>query len=154
MTNNDFAAYEAYERKCKAVAQLRAEILPHNKDNLFNALAAAGIILVTTEFDGSGDSGQFDEPVGFDDANTIVTVPESSITVETVNFAMETVSTELRTVHDFIETLAYELLGNEHGGWENNDGAYGEFRFDARDRTITLEYNERYIETHYHEHVF
>ena len=38
--------------------------LPHNKQVLFDALTAAGIVVVTIAFDGSGDSGQFEQPVG------------------------------------------------------------------------------------------
>jgi hypothetical protein len=43
-----------------------------------------------------------------------------------------------------VETLAYEVLAMTHCGWENNDGAFGDIVFDVAERTITLEYNERY----------
>ena len=56
------------------------------------------------------------------------------------------------TMHDAIERLAYDLLEETHGGWENNEGAYGEFVFDVAERTIRLEYNERVMETVYSEH--
>ena len=56
------------------------------------------------------------------------------------------------TMHDAIERLAYDLLEETHGGWENNEGAYGEFVFDVAGRTIRLEYNERVMETEYSEH--
>ena len=35
------------------------------------------------------------------------------------------------------------ILEQTHGGWENNDGAYGEFTFDVAERTIKLDFNER-----------
>ena len=57
-------------------------------------------------------------------------------------------------VRDAIETLAYDFLGQTHGGWENSDGAYGDFTFDVADRTITLDYNERHMESDYSQHVF
>jgi hypothetical protein len=41
----------AYEAKCTAAARLGAEILTHNKQVLFDALAAAGIDFVTVAFD-------------------------------------------------------------------------------------------------------
>jgi hypothetical protein len=50
--------------------------------------------------------------------------------------------------------LAYSFLRQTHEGWENNDGAFGDFTFDVAERSITLEYNERYTETNYSEHVF
>jgi hypothetical protein len=53
-----------------------------------------------------------------------------------------------------IERLAYHLLERTHCGWENNDGAYGDFTFDVAERTITLDYNERYTASEYSQHVF
>ena len=50
--------------------------------------------------------------------------------------------------------LAYDFLGQTHGGWENSDGAYGDFTFDVAERTITLDYNERHMESDYSQHVF
>ena len=50
--------------------------------------------------------------------------------------------------------LAYDFLEEVHDGWENEDGAYGEFVFDVGERTIRLEYNERVMTTSYSEHEF
>jgi hypothetical protein len=41
-----------------------------------------------------------------------------------------------------------------HDGWENSDGAYGDFTFDIAERTITLDYNERYMQSEYSQHLF
>jgi hypothetical protein len=51
-----------------------------------------------------------------------------------------------RNLEAAVETLAWQYLGQRHGGWENNDGAFGAFVFYVPDRTITLEHNERYTE--------
>jgi hypothetical protein len=48
MNDTELAAYEA---KCTAAVRLGAEILPNNKQVLFDALAAAGIDFVTVAFD-------------------------------------------------------------------------------------------------------
>ncbi|MGA8499789.1 MAG: DUF6878 family protein [Xanthobacteraceae bacterium] len=58
------------------------------------------------------------------------------------------------SIADAIERLAYDLLERTHCGWENNDGAYGDFTFDVAERTITLDYNERYTASEYSQHVF
>jgi hypothetical protein len=52
-----------------------------------------------------------------------------------------------------VETLAWDYL-DIHCGWENNDGAFGTFEFLIPDRTITLEHNERYTDTHTFIHEF
>jgi hypothetical protein len=57
-------------------------------------------------------------------------------------------------VSDAVEALVYALLEETHGGWENNEGAYGEFTFNVTERTITLDYNERYEDSHYTQHNF
>ena len=48
----------------------------------------------------------------------------------------------------------YDFLAQTHSGWEDNEGAFGEFTFDIAARTITLDYNERYIESANDQHVF
>ena len=58
------------------------------------------------------------------------------------------------TLSDAIETLVYAFLEQSHSGWEDNDGAYGDFTFDVGNRTITLDYNERYTESDYSCHTF
>ncbi|MGH6740433.1 MAG: DUF6878 family protein, partial [Bradyrhizobium sp.] len=58
------------------------------------------------------------------------------------------------SIADVIERLVYDLLTDTHCGWENNDGAYGDFIFDVAERTITLDYNERYTESNYTQHIF
>ena len=41
---------------------------------------------------------------------------------------------------------ATTILEQEQGGWENNDGAFGEFTFDVAERTIELEFNGRFTD--------
>ena len=53
-----------------------------------------------------------------------------------------------------VECLAYDVLERTHGGWENNDGAYGDITFDVAERTITLDYNERYTASENYTHSF
>ena len=55
---------------------------------------------------------------------------------------------------DVVEQLAYDFLSDTHGGWENNDGAYGEFCFDAAARCIHLEFNERFTSSELYTHDF
>lgn len=45
-----------------------------------------------------------------------------------------------------IETLCYDYLAINHDGWENDNGAYGQFRFDVETRTVMLTFNQRFAE--------
>ncbi len=150
--NDDRSA--AYDAKWAAFRRLEEEILPGNKQAIFDALVAAGIQIVTVDFDGCGDEGRLEEPVGFDAANTDMPLPSASICVQQVEFESSTIVQASTTVSEFVKNLTSDLLEKTHGGWEDGEGAYGTLSFNLEERTITLQYHERYVETEYHEHEF
>jgi hypothetical protein len=130
MVDAQFAAYEA---RCTKAAALATEILPHNKQVLFDTLSAAGIDVVTVEFDGSGDSGQFEAPAGFDANNTEVAIPSGEITMKVVDFETGTIREQTTTPRAYIETLACDFLESTHSGWEDGEGRVPLFAERAND---------------------
>ena len=54
-----------------------------------------------------------------------------------------------KEVPSVVEDWAYEVLGNLHGGWEINEGSQGDFYFDLKNETVTLNhtYNEEVQES-------
>jgi len=146
----DFAAWERQERDHSNRA---ADVLPANKAALFDALAAAAITTVVVTFDGYGDSGQI-ENIEIKAGEEIVALRPGNIEIARAVWGSCKIDRQTMTIEDAVEALAYALLGDSHGGWENNDGAYGEFTFDVAERTITLDYNERRTESDYSQHVF
>ena len=58
------------------------------------------------------------------------------------------------TLREAIETLCYDYLEESHGGWENNDGAFGEFHFDVAERSVDLEFHGRFSDTFTTNHTF
>lgn len=143
----DFVAFEA--RRAAQREDFLQRLVPL-KAGLFAVLKSHGIIRVTAVFDGCGDSGQIDEMSAFN-AEGPTEFPEGGIHL--VDAAPELNGKHLaQSVSDAIETLAYDLLETHHGGWEINDGAYGEFVFDVEAQNINLEFNERYTATNLFEH--
>ena len=131
-----------------------AALHPANKTALFDALAAAGITSVVVVFDGSGDSGQI-EDITFHANDSVVSAPVMApIPIQSTYWGSTEIRSESMTIDKAIEQLAYDFLAQAHSGWENNDGAYGEFTFDVGLRTITLEYNERYTTIETFQHTF
>jgi hypothetical protein len=143
----DYATWEAEAAKHRVAL---ARKVAQAKTSLFDCLEDAGLILITVDFDGSGDSGQIEGIFAFDEYGEVA-VPRASLPCISLNPGARADTTELQSVSDVVEALAYDLLEEEHGGWENNDGAYGEFRFDVTDRTITLAYHERIMTSDYSE---
>ena len=146
-------AFDEYESKYQAHHELEAETLPRNKAVLFDALAAAGIATVTVEFEGSGDSGQMEKPCARAADETVIDLPSQAVEIERVDWNLGPLKEQL-ALPDAVEIMAWGLLGEAHGGWENDDGGYGEFTFDVAELSIKLEYHERYTETNTYEHEF
>lgn len=122
--------------------QLDAGLMPADKTVVFDTLSAAGLVIVIVSFDGYGDSGQI-ESIDGRDAHGEVAVPENEVTMASATWRVEVELKSMRC-REAIEQLAYDLLNAIYGGWENNDGAYGEFTFDVAARSISLDYNGRY----------
>jgi hypothetical protein len=147
----DTASWLAQEQ---ARARLDESIRLANKVVLFEALAQAGITTVLVEFDGYGDSGQIEDISAHAGPDIAVNLPECNVDIARVEYGSLEIVREAFTVKEAIERLAYDFLEETHGGWEDNQGAYGDFLFDVAERTITLNYNERIETFEYTQHVF
>ncbi len=138
------AAFTDYIAREAERDRRRAELLPANKTAIFDALAAAGIATVIVVFDGGGDSGQI-ESVDTLNETGVVPLPDVTVEIASPSYAEVNVDRQTSLLAEAIEIIAYDLLGATHGGWENNDGAYGEFTFDVATRVISLDFNGRYV---------
>jgi hypothetical protein len=142
-----------FDEKQRAYKTLRESIHAANKDALFPILAAAGITSVLVRFDGSGDSGQIEE-IDIVSGDKPASFPTEQVVIQRAYWGATEPERVESSVNDAVETLVYAFLEETHGGWENNEGAYGEFTFNVAERTITLDYNERYEDSHYTQHSF
>lgn len=125
-----------------------AEIRPFNKKAVFDALSAAGITAVIVHFDGCGDSGQIESIEAFAGEKP------ADIEIADSPWGQPEITYSRGSITDSIEAMAYDYLRQTHAGWEDNEGAYGDFTFDVPSRSISLDYNERYIETTFSQHEF
>ncbi|MDE8346857.1 MAG: hypothetical protein POH28_11905 [Acidocella sp.] len=139
---------------------INKDLFARNKEVLFAALASAGIDTVNVEFDGQGDSGQISSLValnhGTDIALPAQKIDFSELVEDKTSRGSNNTRTERRslTLQDAIEEMVYAKLSESHGGWENDDGAFGTFVFTVAEQIIKLEYNERYTSYEYSTHEF
>jgi hypothetical protein len=144
---DDFMA--SYQNHQKAIAEANAI----NKNAVFDALAATEISSVTVTFDGEGDSGQIEEITAHAGDNP-QPLPDTQIEIQYVAWGSGKLDSSQSPLREAIEKLCYDFLEQEHGGWENNDGAFGEFTLDVAARTVDLEFNGRYTDVHSSDHTF
>jgi hypothetical protein len=143
----------AWLEKDREFARLSDSIRPANKTALFDVLAAAGVTSVVVHFDGYGDSGQI-EDIEAKTGDQPAELPQVSIEIAHIHWGTPEIQRTTHSVRDTIEALAYDFLEQTHSGWENNEGAYGDFTFDVAERAITLDYNERVETSEYSQYVF
>jgi hypothetical protein len=98
-------------------------------------LKVAGVARVDIYYDGCGDSGQIEDVRYFDEQRKWIKSPP-----------------RLTITEDALRELFYDLLETRHAGWENNDGAFGEFEWDLIADTLKHSHSERYVECETTEH--
>ena len=145
--------FRDYDEKNRAFKALSASLHNANKKALFDALEADGITSVLVSFDGSGDSGQIEEIDALSGGEPW-DFPAGTVAIGRAYWGRSETEQVDCTVRDAVETLAYAFLEETHAGWENNEGAYGEFAFDVAGRSITLDYNERVETSEYTQRLF
>jgi hypothetical protein len=141
MTNSN-DTIDDYRRYSQALAEANTI----NKDAFFEVLTTAGITTVCVEFDGEGDSGQIGD-ITAHSGDADVPLPELSLTLSRASYGAGKLDSRQTALREAIETLCYDILSQEQGGWENNDGAFGEFTFDVANRKIELEFNTRFTDS-------
>ena len=151
MTTTETRDLEAGEGRYLAAL---TEARTRNRAVLFDALAKVSITTVVVSFDGCGDSGQI-ENIEARNGDRPVDLPSDAVAIAKPEAwgSANLLDTE-GSLTDLIDDLAYDFLAQTHSGWENNDGAYGEFNFDVVAGTVTLDYNERYTATDHSQHEF
>jgi hypothetical protein len=140
-----------WQKQTRDRDRLAGEVLDENKTALFGALSQTAIATVIVHFDGYGDSGQI-EAIEAQAAGAAVPLPEGTIGIASPFPDGSGVQRISLPVREAIEQLAYDLLGQTYCGWQDNDGAYGDFTFDVADRTITLDYHQRFTDSELFEH--
>ena len=98
-------------------------------------LKGSGVARVDIYYDGCGDSGQIEEIRYFDAQRKMIDRPCT-----------------LTMSEDALGELFYDLLETRHAGWENNDGAFGEFEWDLIADTLKHSHSDRYVECETTEH--
>lgn len=131
-----------------------------NKHILFDVLDANGVDSVEVTFDGSDDSGSITEincfcraePTPDEITEKIVAGVKVLVSIGFSSSGFTEIFSETPiTVRALIESICYDALRTKHEGWENNDGAYGDFAFECEDRIISMNFYQRSVEVHEHE---
>ena len=131
----------------------KKEIKKTNKATLIRLMKENGIDRIELEFDGSGDEGQIEVVCLLNENETEIENSLLNLPCETINYSMRYSDGEWicdtksgqDTLENLAETIAYDHLESDFGGWEINDGSYGTISIHA-DGTGYIECNERIMD--------
>lgn len=113
---------------------------------------AHGIATITIGYDGSGDEGAIDAVTlcgPADDGNDSapeMCMPDVRLSTWTIPFRGDAFEIET-TLESAIDDLGYELIAQNHAGWENGEGAYGELIIHVAAGKAKLEHSTRFVDT-------
>ncbi len=130
-----------------------AKAIAANKKVIFEALKAAGITSLVVSFDGYGDQGQI-EGIEAHTGEAPTELPPDSVTFLQPKYKGLGIEETPLPLKEAIEDFIYQLLSENNFGWENDGGAFGDFRFDVAAGAIHLEFNQRIETTEYSEYEF
>ena len=131
---------EKYEEEVKQ----KKENFPSKVDTFKNKLKDLKVESFRVEYSGSGDSGEIEE-IFYEPNNLKVDVDVGTWKkFDQQSFGYKETN-EPKPLKDFIEDFCYELLEDNHGGWEINEGQSGAIDWDIKDNDLSHNYTT-YIE--------
>ena len=140
------AKYECYDR-------MLAECNLFNRKEVFEALAALRIDTVIVDFNGESDSGQIENLLALSGENPR-SLTDTHIEIRHVHWGADSHESIQTRLDDAVEELCYNFLGETNEGWENDDGAFGNFTFNVAERSIELDFNARFSSSVNHTYTF
>ena len=143
--NNDEDFHTKYMRERKE----KADNFPKKAERFKKKLKELKLKSFSVEYSGSGDSGEIHE-ISYEPKKL-----NASIDVGTwKRWNNDTFESEETTDHkplrDYIEDFCYDLLADNHGGWEINEGQSGNIEWNSKDDVINHNYTQ-FIEQSYDE---
>ncbi|WP_086740436.1 DUF6878 family protein [Erythrobacter colymbi] len=109
-----------------------------------------GIATITISYDGCGDEGGIDGVTlsgpALADGEPVpeIAMPDMPCSTWTVPYRGDAVAIE-STFESALDDLGYELIAQNHAGWENGEGAFGEVIIDVEAGRATHDHNTRYV---------
>jgi hypothetical protein len=106
--------------------------MTEEREQVAKLLKSFGVASVYADYDGSGDQGQIDTP---DFLGDLIPGTEQVVVIKVEdNMAQRTLD------------LFYALLEDIHGGWEIDEGSFGQIEWNLKTDKIHLTHNNRFMQ--------
>ena len=134
-----------YERERKE----KLDNFPTKAENFKKKLKELKVKSFSVEYSGCGDSGEINE-ISWEPKKLNASIDIGTWKKWNTKTWEREETTEHKSLHDYIEDFCYDLLGDNHGGWEINEGQSGNIDWNSKDDVINHNYTQ-FIEQSYDE---
>lgn len=134
-----------------APADARPSSQMQRRAALLTAADTLGITAITIDYDGEGDDGQIGDIIAdrhprFVDGSVHRTVPAEQPDLSATRSLTTPDGLEFANLHELADHVAWDILEEEHAGFEDNDGGFGTITILVPERKITLEKSDRFVD--------
>ena len=119
--------------------------ISYAKRAILKALRERGIATVSIAYDGEGDSGQIGDIDAFDAKKK----PVSTDQAIRLTLYRGKEPSDYASLHEALDDFSWVLLGHYHAGFQDNVGGYGTIRIDVAKRSVILDHNDCFVDTHH-----
>jgi hypothetical protein len=129
----DFHAKYERERKEKL------DNFPTKAERFKKKLKELKVKSFSVEYSGSGDSGEINE-ISWEPKKLNASIDVGTWKRWNTKTWEQEETTDHKTLNEYIEDFCYELLGDNHGGWEINEGQSGNINWNSKNNKIEHQY--------------
>lgn len=133
--DNDEDFHTKYMRERKE----KADNFPKKAERFKNKLKELKVKSFYVEYAGSGDSGEIHE-ISWEPKKLNASIDVGTWKRWNMKTLEHEYTTDHKSLHDYIEDFCYELLEDNHGGWEINEGQNGNITWNSKNNKIEHQY--------------
>ncbi|WP_414462476.1 DUF6878 family protein [Hyphomicrobium sp. DY-1] len=128
----------------------RTAQMPFKLAAILDAARTMGLIEIHIAYDGMGDEGNIDEISGFKPSNRDAQVDlAGAIPCDPVDLTAPQIITvgdrTYQALNDLIEDYGWDIINTQHGGFEINDGGFGEILITVATGKVKLDMSNRFM---------
>ena len=138
---------EEFHKKYERERKEKLEGFPLKAERFKKKLKELKVKSFSVEYSGSGDSGEIDE-VSYEPKKLNASIDMGTRTRWNNTTLEQEKTTDHKSLKDYIEDFCYELLEDNHGGWEINEGQSGNIEWNSKDDVINHNYTQFIEQSH------
>jgi hypothetical protein len=130
---------EDFHTKYMRERKEKADNFPTKAENFKKKLKELKVKSFSVEYSGCGDSGEINE-ISYEPKKLNASIDVGTWKRWNIKLLNREETTDHKTLNQYIEDFCYDLLGDNHGGWEINEGQNGNITWNSKNNKIEHQY--------------